>query len=314
MTVAADISRKAPTVAIMGGSIGGLNAALWLRKAGWEADVYERSPSPLEGRGAGIVLHPATARYFLEHRVTDLDRISAPVDWLRYLNDAGEIVHQSPCGYRFTSWTTLYRRFLGCLGPDRYHLAAEIVAFDRAANGVSIRSGSGEERYADLLVAADGVGSTARAALMPDAPTAYAGYVGWRGTVGEEELNPATAAVLGDAVTYHLMPYSHILAYPIPNRDGDLVPGRRQLNWVWYRNVEAGAPLADLMTDASGERHELSLPPGTVAPRHLDDIAAAARALPAPLAELVGHGVALRAGHRGRSRPSHGVRASLSDG
>ena len=43
---------------IAGGSIGGLFAAAALLRAGWEVDVYERSPVPLAGRGAGIVTHP----------------------------------------------------------------------------------------------------------------------------------------------------------------------------------------------------------------------------------------------------------------
>ena len=53
-----------PRVAIMGGSIGGLTAALVLRDLGCEVDVYERSTTALEARGAGIGLHPMTIRYF----------------------------------------------------------------------------------------------------------------------------------------------------------------------------------------------------------------------------------------------------------
>ena len=41
---------------MIGGSLGGLNAALWLGDAGCDVQVWERSHSPLEGRGAGIVL------------------------------------------------------------------------------------------------------------------------------------------------------------------------------------------------------------------------------------------------------------------
>ena len=36
----------------------GLFAALLLRQAGWEVDVYERVDSELAGRGAGIVAQP----------------------------------------------------------------------------------------------------------------------------------------------------------------------------------------------------------------------------------------------------------------
>lgn len=52
-----------------GGSLGGLSAALWLRGAGCDVAVFERSPVPLSGLGAGIVLNPATVRYFTEHGV-----------------------------------------------------------------------------------------------------------------------------------------------------------------------------------------------------------------------------------------------------
>ncbi|HEX6380013.1 MAG TPA: pyridine nucleotide-disulfide oxidoreductase, partial [Acidimicrobiia bacterium] len=99
---------------IVGGSLGGINAALWLRDIGWDIEVLERSGSPLEGRGAGIVLHPATARYLVDHGVADLTQISAPVDWLRYLGADATVLSQTSCRFRFTSWTTLYRFLLGC--------------------------------------------------------------------------------------------------------------------------------------------------------------------------------------------------------
>ena len=42
----------------IGGSMSGLFAAAFLRKVGWDVDVYERSPVELVGRGAGITTHP----------------------------------------------------------------------------------------------------------------------------------------------------------------------------------------------------------------------------------------------------------------
>src|SRR3979409_396749 len=41
-----------------GGSMSGRLAALLLRRAGWDVDVFERVESELAGRGAGIVAHP----------------------------------------------------------------------------------------------------------------------------------------------------------------------------------------------------------------------------------------------------------------
>jgi 2,6-dihydroxypyridine 3-monooxygenase len=272
---------------VVGGSLGGLNAALWLRDIGWDVEVLERSASPLEGRGAGIVLHPATARYLVEGGIADLTEISAPVDWLRYLGADASVLSQTPCRFRFTSWTTLYRSLLGCLDRFRYRMGSEAVAIDSTANSATVTTAAGEALAADLVVAADGVASTVRKALLPDVEPRYAGYVGWRGTVGEEQLSGETFRALHEAITYHLMAKSHILAYPIPNVDGTVTAGRRQFNWVWYRNVAAGSALDDLMTGTDGRRHPLSLPPGLARSEHVDELRAAAKHLPAPLAEIV---------------------------
>src|SRR4029453_10635877 len=50
--------RQTPRAIIIGGSMGGLFSAAFLRQIGWQADVYERSQVELVGRGAGITTHP----------------------------------------------------------------------------------------------------------------------------------------------------------------------------------------------------------------------------------------------------------------
>ena len=52
-----------PRVAVVGGSLGGLTAALLLRDLGCEVSVYERSHEELEAKGAGIAVLEATWRY-----------------------------------------------------------------------------------------------------------------------------------------------------------------------------------------------------------------------------------------------------------
>ena len=64
------------TVAIAGGSLGGLTAALLLRDLGFDVTVYERSPVELEERGAGIGFLPDSARYLVERAGIGLDEIS----------------------------------------------------------------------------------------------------------------------------------------------------------------------------------------------------------------------------------------------
>ncbi len=51
-----------PRVVVVGGSVGGLTAALVLRDAGCDVTVFERSSAALQARGAGIAALEATLR------------------------------------------------------------------------------------------------------------------------------------------------------------------------------------------------------------------------------------------------------------
>jgi 2,6-dihydroxypyridine 3-monooxygenase len=278
----------APRVLVAGGSLGGLTAAHVLRDAGCDVTVLERSPTPLTGRGAGIVLHPATVRWWREHRVRPLAEMSAAMRRLRYLDAAGAIAHEQPCRYRVSSFDALYRDLSRRMDPDRHRLGAAVDGFEIDADGVTVALEGGGTERGDLLVCADGIGSRARRALLPDVAPRYAGYVAWRGTVGEQDLSAPTLDALLGAIGYHLMDRSHFLTYPIPGADGSVEEGRRLTNWLWYRNVDEGSALDALMTDRTGVRRPVSLAPGTVAVEHLEELrAASAEHLPPPLAELV---------------------------
>jgi 2,6-dihydroxypyridine 3-monooxygenase len=140
----------------------------------------------------------------------------------------------------------------------------------------------------DLAVFADGIGSTARAALLPDARPQYAGYVAWRGVVPETHLSKTTRIAIDDAITYFVYANSHILVYPIPGRDGSVAHGERLINVVWYRNYLAGDDLDDLLLDANGVRREVSVPPGLLRAQHVAEARTVAAArLPAAIAEVV---------------------------
>jgi 2,6-dihydroxypyridine 3-monooxygenase len=106
--------------------------------------------------------------------------------------------------------------------------------------------------------------------------------------VHETDLPPSTRSALDGAITYYVYANSHILVYPIPGRDGSVDPGERLVNIVWYRNYLPGDDLDDLLTDRSGVRREVSVPPGAVRPEHVDEARAHARArLPAVIADVV---------------------------
>jgi 2,6-dihydroxypyridine 3-monooxygenase len=273
---------------VVGGSLGGLTAALVLRDLGWTVDVYERSPRLLMARGVGIVAHPASVRYLLERRGADLSTMTAASRSVRYLDDAGEVIHERAFEYRFTSFYALYRELLDSFDLAHYQLSREVIGFDQDSDGVVVHTTAQQSERCDLLVCADGIHSTSRRLLLPEVDPEYAGYIAWRGVVSEQELTPETFSTLHEAITYYLMPNSHILTYPIPNTDGSIEPGRRLINWIWYRNMPAGPELDDLMTDRQGRIQEVSLPPGGVAQRHVDELRAAGDELLAPpLAEMV---------------------------
>ena len=271
-----------PRVAVIGGSLGGLISALQLRDVGCDVDVFERSPVPLEGRGAGIVLHPVTTRYFEEHGLLDLDRVSSSARTLRYLTADGEVLLEESIAYRFTSYATLHAALVGSFTPARYHLDRDLVAIEDAVTRVVGRFADGSTETVDLLVGADGIRSTVRGLLFPDVHPAYAGYVGWRGTLPQDRLPPACAS-LRDVLTYHVGDRTHVLSYEIPAT----IDEGRSMNWVWYRNVPDGHALSALLTDRAGDLHDLSLPPGAVREDHVDELRRAALGLPPPFAALI---------------------------
>lgn len=275
-------------VAVVGGSMGGLTSALLLRNLGHDVNVFERSPVDLTGFGAGIVAHEVSLRYFVGRTTMSLDDMTVRVGTYRLLDGAGRLLFEEAVAYRFASWGSLYRALLAAFGRDRYHQGVALVGFSQDESGVDLRFASGENDRYDLLVLADGVQSTGRRALFPGVEPVYGGYVAWRGTVAERELPARILERIDGTLTYALIPNSHILVYPIPGADGRVDRGHRLWNFVWYRNVEKGAPLDELMTDRDGFPHPISLRPGRVQNRYVRELKALARtSLPEETAAVV---------------------------
>jgi 2,6-dihydroxypyridine 3-monooxygenase len=277
-----------PSAVVIGGSLGGLTAALVLRDAGCDVRVLERSSSALQARGAGIAALDVTLRYLTERGGCRPEDVCSSTGWIRFLRADGSTEHEQRHRYRFSSWNTIYRSLLSLFDADRYLLGREVVTFGQDDDGVGVTLADGSRIRTDLLVCADGVGSTARARLIPAVAPEYAGYVAWRGTLPERDASPATRTALDDAITYQVLDGSHILVYPIPALDGSLLPGDRLINIVWYVNVAAGPELDALMTGRDGIRRAVSLPPGAATDRALAGLRrTAADMLAAPIAEAV---------------------------
>jgi 2-polyprenyl-6-methoxyphenol hydroxylase-like FAD-dependent oxidoreductase len=146
----------------------------------------------------------------------------------------------------------------------------------------------GREESCDLMIGADGPGSTVRQRVLPDVRSEYAGYVAWRGVVAEQDA-PDLAAEFVDRFTFFQAEHTHNLCYPIPGPDGSLTPGRRRLNWVWYLNADPGDALDQVLIDKDGRRREFSVPQGFVAPGMAEWLhEQAGRILPPVFSRLVG--------------------------
>jgi 2,6-dihydroxypyridine 3-monooxygenase len=272
----------------MGGSIGGLTAALVLRSKGWEVDVYERSSALLESRGAGIISHPITLRCPTEFGGYSLDDISIMPEWCRYVDGKGRILSQLSCGFRVNSYGALYRALLHIFGMEKYHLGTSVTDFRDDDSEVTAFLSDGETKKVHLLVCADGINSTARRLLVPNASPEYAGYVAWRGTIAPENVMAKTFSFLQESITYHLMPDGHLLSYPILALDRITKKRKSLINWLWYRNVPKGDDLNDLLTDRDGVLRDTSLAYKSLQERHVENLRDKARkVLPPMFTELV---------------------------
>jgi 2-polyprenyl-6-methoxyphenol hydroxylase-like FAD-dependent oxidoreductase len=189
------------TGVIVGAGIGGLTAAQALRRTGWDVAVYEQAAA-VAAVGAGVGVAPNAVKALdhlgfgtalrergqrqqaLEIRLRDGGRV-AGIPAARFERRYGTpfyAIHRAELhrmlmdGLDPAALRTGHRATGIARGPD-----AATVTFQRAQGEVAVR--------ADLVVAADGVASALRKALLPAYPgPAYAGYTVWRGTVPADRV------------------------------------------------------------------------------------------------------------------------------
>ena len=179
---------------VAGAGIGGLTAAVALRRRGWDVTILERAQA-LEPVGAGLGLGP--------NALHALDAIGLGEEVRRFSAIQGHGGLRRPGG----GW--LVRTDLGGLAarfgdPQLVSLRADVVDLlagrlpaGALRTGVTVTgvdagdAGDADRRAcvatsagdldADLVVAADGIGSRIRAALFPDSPgPRYSGFTTWR--------------------------------------------------------------------------------------------------------------------------------------
>ncbi|WP_313516422.1 FAD binding domain-containing protein [Pseudomonas sp.] len=275
---------------VIGGSLGGLFTGNLLRLAGWTVDIYERSAHTLDSRGGGIVLQPEVVEAFARSGV-DLDGLELGVrSRNRTLFAAdGSILGKQLAPQMQTSWSLIYNTLRARFGEAHYHQGRVLAGIeqDEQAKTVTARFAEGGEESADLLIGADGNGSTVRRLLWPDSEPTYAGYLAWRGLLAEDAMPPAAREGLHGDFAFANAPGSHMLGYLVPGEGGATGEGQRLYNFVWYR-VADEPTLHEIMTDRDGTPRGFSMPEGKLAERWVRHLRDEARLiLPPPFRELV---------------------------
>ncbi len=215
-------------IAIVGGGIGGLAAALFLRQAGQEATVYEQA-AELREVGAGIVVSPNMARPLRKLRLlAELERIAVRLDaaWeFRRWND-GRVLFSQPMGEaceRMYGAHCYVAHRADLLALLQKALPAQWLRLDHRCTGIGQDGGEASLTFADrggretrvtadAVIGADGIHSTVREALAPGADARFSGLCAFRCLVPQER---APAMALRPVQTLWLGPGRHFVHYPI---------------------------------------------------------------------------------------------------
>jgi 2-polyprenyl-6-methoxyphenol hydroxylase-like FAD-dependent oxidoreductase len=190
---------------IVGAGVGGLTAALALRRAGIETAVFERAADVTAVQlGGGIHLWHNGMRGLERAGVADqvaaLGGRAAAVERAEFSSSKGKTLASWPIAEleREVGAPTvgvvrpeLHRVLLAALEPGILRLGAAFVAFREDGGGVVARFEDGSEERGDVLVGADGLRSTVRSQLHGAEEPHFAGYASWQALVDYEDEREA---------------------------------------------------------------------------------------------------------------------------
>jgi 2-polyprenyl-6-methoxyphenol hydroxylase-like FAD-dependent oxidoreductase len=164
---------------IVGAGIGGLAAAIALKRSGWDVRVFERAESPRE-LGFALLLAPNAMHALAALGIADAARQGGAIATsgemrrpdgtvLRRFDTAAAraaLGEDAVCILR----PVLHGALLDAVGRDAIGLSSEAVGFASIADGVTVTFANGQTAGGDVLIGADGVGSAIRRQLHPDEP------------------------------------------------------------------------------------------------------------------------------------------------
>ncbi|GAA2597308.1 MULTISPECIES: FAD-dependent oxidoreductase [Streptomyces] len=171
------------TVLVIGGGAAGNAAAILLRRAGIAVDLIEAKDDWNATAGSGITLQGNALRVLRELGVWNrVEKSGYGFDAVGITAPDGTVLHvaedlrtggddlPATVGMRRPRLQRILGDAVRESGAD-VHLGVRATSLDQYGDGVAVRFSDGTESRYDLVVAADGLGSTTRAAIgIADAP------------------------------------------------------------------------------------------------------------------------------------------------
>ena len=248
------------SIAVVGGGIGGLAAALSLLRVGFDVHVYEQARA-LGEVGAGIQMSPNAVRILARLGLSEeSDRVGVrPLARQQRRWDDGRILLRAPLvGVVEEKFGAPYYQFhradlLGMLAralpPERLHVAHRFTGLIDRGERLEAQFDNGVRVVADVLVGADGIHSAVRSTLFGPEEPRFTGCIAYRGLVPAERLRHLDLETTGQL---WMGPGGHFVHY--------FVSSRRLVNFVgiaerdaWQREswTERGA-VADALAAFAG--------------------------------------------------------------
>lgn len=208
---------------IIGGGIGGLSAAIALKRCGIATEVYE-AVKEIRPAGAAISIWPNGVKCLNWLGMKEqLQRLGGQMDYMAYreylhgqtltrfsLDPLVKSVGERPYP---VARAELQNMLIDTYGREAIQFGKRIVEVEECAGGVRARFECGHVAEGDLLIAADGTHSVIRPYVLgQQAERRYAGYVNWNGLVEiDESIAPANqwTTFVGEGKRVSLMPVAN---------------------------------------------------------------------------------------------------------
>lgn len=213
-----------PTVAILGGGIGGLATAAFLRRAGLSATVYEQAPQLTEV-GAGLVVAPNAVRLVrrlgvFEQFERDAVRLDVGWEFRRWQDgtvlsaeDLADACRELYGEHTYTAHRADLLAVIRSAVPETaIRLGRRAVAIGADPRDPVVEFADGEVIRPDVLIGADGIHSLVRQTFVETAPATYSGMCAYRALVPAADAPDFTRR---PAQTLWLGPDHHLVHYPV---------------------------------------------------------------------------------------------------